>query len=340
MSYLSGRTQKVAIGSTLSIDYHLECGVPQGSVLGPKLYSIFSRPIGNICLVNNIQHHCYADDTQAYLLFKPKNWDNTALRLETCMKEIKQWMCANMLKLNQDKTEFIVFSPKHHVKDLPSYHLNFSGTIIKESPNVKNLGVWFDKTLSMQKQISSVSRSCYHQIRNIGRIRPLITEGACKTLICALVTSRLDYANALLYGVNSNELAKLQKIQNTAARITTRTKRREHITPVLKTLHWLPVAQRIEYKILVHTYKAINIIAPQYIRELIHIYQPGRSLRSENKHELVRTKFRTSTYGNRRLDVAAASLWNSLPSQLHSCPSVHTFKKHLKTHLFKKAFGL
>ncbi|XP_062571108.1 uncharacterized protein LOC134233132 [Saccostrea cucullata] len=150
-----------------------------------------------------------------------------------------------MLKLNQDKTEFIVFTPKQQLKESPYYHLNFSDTIVREATSVKSLGVWFDKSLSMQMQISSVSRACYYQLRNIGRIRPLITEDACKTLVCSLVTSRLDYANALLYGINTTEIAKLQRIQNTAARIITRSRKREHITPILVSLHWLPIDKRI-----------------------------------------------------------------------------------------------
>ena len=158
-----------------------------------------------------------------------------------------------MLKLNQDKTEFIVFTPKHQIKESSSYHLIFSDTIVREASSGKNLGVWFDKALSMQMQISSMSRACYYQLRNIGRIRPLITEDACKTLVCSLVTSRLDYANALLFGINTTEIAKLQRIQNSAARITTCNMKREHITPILVALHWLPIDKRIQYKILLYT---------------------------------------------------------------------------------------
>ena len=105
---------------------------------------------------------------------------------------------------------------------------------------VKNLGVYFDKTLSMNQQVSSVSKSCFHQIRNIGRIRPYITENACKTLVCSLVTSRLDYCNALLYGLPASVIKRLQRIQNIAARVVTRRKKHDHITPTLETLHWLP----------------------------------------------------------------------------------------------------
>ena len=153
-----------------------------------------------------------------------------------------------------------------------------------------------------------MSRACYYQLRNIGRIRPLITEDDCKTLVCSLVTSRLDYANALLFGINTTEIAKLQRIQNSAVRIITCTRKREHITPILVTLHWLPIDKRIQYKILLYTYKVVNHIAPEYIAELFTLHHPGLSLRSANKRSLKRPLCRTSSYGYRRFDVAAASL--------------------------------
>ncbi|CAC5359324.1 unnamed protein product [Mytilus coruscus] len=112
-SYLKTWTQRIAIGSVLSDDIRLLFGVPQGSVLGPKLYCIFSRPIGKICKRHNTSYHCYADDTQVYLVFKPlDNWTNISKRLEACVADISKWMCSNMLQLNEDKTELIVFSPK------------------------------------------------------------------------------------------------------------------------------------------------------------------------------------------------------------------------------------
>jgi hypothetical protein len=138
-------------------------------------------------------------------------------------------MKLNLLKLNQDKTELIIFAPQHRLQEFTGCQLEFYGSLVNNACCVKNLGVFFDKTLNMEKQGSSLAKSCFFQIRNIGRIRPYISNDACKTLVSALVTSRLDYGNALLYGVNTSLITKLQRIQSTAARLITRTKRREHI---------------------------------------------------------------------------------------------------------------
>ena len=170
-----------------------------------------------------------------------------ANRLERCLSDIQDWMQNNILKLNQDKTELIIFTPKRMANEFTGRKLAFGGSVISNASCVKNLGVFFDSKLSMDCQINSVTRSCYFHLRNIGRIRSLITEDACRTLVRSLVTSRLDYGNALLFGLNATSLQKLQKVQNTAARLVTRLRKHEHITPILITLHWLPVAYRAQY---------------------------------------------------------------------------------------------
>ena len=132
--------------------------------------------------------------------------------------------------------------------------------------------------------------------------------------------------------------SRLQRVQNTAARLITRTRKREHITPVLCSLHWLPVRYRPQYKILVYTYKALNGTAPQYIQELVTPYQPPRSLRSETESFVCVPKTRTVTYGNRCFGKAAAILWNGLPSDIRKAKTLSIFRKRVKTHLFTSAF--
>ena len=147
---------------------------------------------------------------------------------------------------------------------------------------MKNLGVYFDTSLIMERQVNAISKACYYQIRNIGQIRRYITLDACKTLAHALITSRLDYGNALLYGLPSTLMTRLQKVHNSSARLVTRTHKREHITPVLNSLHWLPVIYRSQYKILMYTFKALQGTVPQYLEELVIPYQPTRSLWSDS----------------------------------------------------------
>ncbi|CAC5421345.1 unnamed protein product [Mytilus coruscus] len=339
-SYLKDRTQRIAIGTKQSNDLRLQYGVPQGSVLGPKLYCMYSKPVGEICRRHKMLYHSYADDTQAYQVIKPEgDWDDLSDRLKACLSEISDWMTSNMLKLNQDKTELIVFAPKHRVKQLSKYELPFDGTILSDANCVRNLGVFFDKTLSMEQQVTAVSKSCYHQIRTIGNIRSYITENACKTLVCSLVTSRLDYGNALLYNVNFSTIARLQRVQNTAARLITRKRKFDSITPVMMQLHWLPVQYRSHFKLLLYVFKALHNKAPKYLKELIVPYAPIRTLRSENEGLITKPRdVRTKTYGERRFDRAGATLWNDLPIHLRKEQSLPRFKKGLKTHIFRLAY--
>ena len=190
----------------------------------------------------------------------------------------------------------------------------------------------------MENQVTAVSRSCYHQISRIGTIRQYITEECCKILVHSLVTSRLDYANSLLYGIPQSMLGRLQRVQNCAARLITRKRKHDHITPTLKSLHWLPVHLRCQYKILMLTFKALQQTAPSYLQELIVRYTPSRSLRSESASLLAVPTARTEMYGNRCLDKSASTLWNRLPEELRKTLTVNTFRKGLKAFLCDIAY--
>ena len=154
-----------------------------------------------------------------------------------------------------------------------------------------------DTTLSMDDQVKAVCRT-YAQLRGIGHIRRYLTTDAAKKVVNSLVTTRLDYCNSLLYGIPGRLLARLQKVQNTAARIVSRTSIYAHITPVLQELHWLPIESRLKYKVLLMAHRALHGSAPQYLADMLTIYQPGRSLRSQSTTRLVVPKGRTVTYGD------------------------------------------
>lgn len=236
------------------------------------------------------------------------------------------------------KNEILLIGSIATVKTM-NQSFDVHGTHIKPSSSIRNLGVLFDSNLSFGPHISSLVKNSFFHLRNIARLRSSLTIADTETLIHALITSRLDYCNALFLGLPKKLIARLQYVQNSAARVLTSTRRSAHITPLLHDLHWLPVASRIHFKVLLLTFKALNGLAPQYLSDLLSPYRPVRSLRSAELGLLSIPPFRLSTVGGRSFSINAPQLWNSLPPTLRNITSVGAFKSQLKTYLFNKHFG-
>ena len=335
-SYLQDRTFNVQIGSCSSSSSPITCGIPQGSILGPLLFSLYMLPLGTIFHKYNIQYHCYADDTQFYIPATPDNTSSIS-NLLSCSEEIKTWMATNYLQLNENKTEVIIFGPTTSTTRL-SQALGPLQTNLTSS--IKNLGVFFDSALSFNKQISSVVKGSFYQLRTIAKLKPILTHTDLVTITHAFITSRLDYCNSLYLGLPQSSISRLQIVQNAAARLITGTRKRQHITPALIRLHWLPVRFRIVFKTLLFVFKALNGLAPSYLSDLIG-YSPGtRVLRSATQKILQVPSTTLKTKGDRAFSVAAPTLWNELPFHIKICPTLDIFKSKLKTHLFTLAFNV
>jgi len=202
------------------------------------------------------------------------------------------------------------------------------------SEQVRNLGVTFDTELAYKAHINKICQVSFLHVRLLRRIRDHLDISSCKLLANALVTSRLDYCNSLLVDLPQKSLKKLQSVQNAIARVVMpNTKKWDHITPILKKLHWLPVKHRITFKVAVMTFKALNGRAPRYLSDLI-CRLPQSSRRSSSKNLLL-VPFVKSACGRRCFSFAAPSVWNSLPDSVRLCSDEFSFRKQLKTHLFK-----
>ena len=339
-SYLNGRSFRVCVEGGTSTNRSFQCGVPQGSILGPILFLIYTSPIGDILRKHGIDFHLYADDTQLYITFETSSlqeMEQAKRKVEACVYDIDNWMTTNKLKLNTDKTEVLLLSAAHRPR--PSFESLRCGSLdISPKSTVRNIGVIFDEKVSLENQITSLCKSCFFHIKNIWKIRKFISYEACETLVHAFISSRLDFCNSILYGLPKYQIQKLQRVQNAAGRLVSGSHKYEHITPVLKRLHWLPVEQRIQYKILLLTFKALHGSSPSYIRDLVEQYSPPRSLRTKELHLLTRGTFRLITYGKRAFSNAAPELWNSIPLDIRQCQDITSFKQKLKTFLFKKGF--
>ena len=260
--------------------------------------------------------------------------------MEACIEEIRQWMHENHLKLNNSKTEFLTLGSKHQLSQLGSISIRIGEDQIISSNNARNIGVVFDQHMEMREQVANIACACYAQLRSIARVWRYLTNEAAERLIHAFITSRLDNHNSILYGIPDFLIDKMQLIQNQAACIICRLKKNDHITTTLINLHWLPVKQRIEYKMLLFAYKAQHSVAPVYLADLLLPYVPSRSLRSENQTQLEQPIARSKRYGGSSFSVAAPKLRNDLPNELKESTSLSNFKTTIKTYLFKKAYNL
>ena len=336
-SYFTNRLKFVKVDNILSCSYTLTKGVPQGSVMGPIVFVLYSSQLESVLNPFGTSHMSYADDVQIYSNYNNENRPMVLSRLSECVSSIKTWSLNNDMKFNNYKTTIVRFHSSFR-KPTDVTNITIGDSSIKLSSHALNLGVIFDSTLSFTNQINKLTQTAYFALHKISKICKYLDKSTTSKLIHALVTSRLDYCNAILVDIPNYQLNKLQRIQNSAARLITGVNSRQHITPILYELHWLPVKYRIQYKVLLMTYKALNGIAPQYIKEILTHQSSTRTLRSNNQLLLQTPRVRTQ-YGRRAFNYAAPMLWNALPLNIKTAPNIHLFKTLLKTHLFQFGFS-
>jgi len=214
-------------------------------------------------------------------------------------------------------------------------------SVIKSAVVVRDLGVMLDAQLSMREHIARTAQACFFHLRRLRSVRQLLGRDVTIKLVVALVFSRLDYCNAVLAGLPAATLAPLQRVLHAAARLVNGLRPRDHITSALKELHWLPIAQRIDYKLCLLVHKSLVGNAPIYLTNLLTAVAdvPSRSaLRDASNGDFVvpRTCLKL---GKRAFSVAAPLAWNRLPSALKTMRSTPAFKRNLKTFLFRTAYN-
>ena len=244
-SCLTDRTHYVSLSNHRSAFAPVHSGVPQGSVLGPMLFTMYVKPLSAIVDSHSIIHHSFADDLKLQMSAPPDRISELLHSIQSCISDVIAWETANMLKLNDSKTELMLVTSKRskHLHNLPT-SITIGNAQIPFKQSVKNLGFTLDCHLTMNAHVSNIARTCYFELHRLASIRRFLTSTATATLVSAFVLSRIDYCNSQLFGSTHDVTSHLQRIQNYAARVISRLSISSSITMHLKSLHWLPVKVR------------------------------------------------------------------------------------------------
>jgi len=340
-SYLSDRTEFVLFNNNRSPVRSVKYGVPQGSVLGPLLFVLYTSDLELIAHDHDVEAHFYADDSQLYIFSKlDKVSAKTAEeRLLRCLDSVAEWMKSNRLSLNPSKTQFMRCATQRRLSQLNTTPILFRGESITPASSVRNLGVIVDQSLSFRPHISHVVSSCFYQLRRMKSSLKRLPSNTVRDIVNSFVISRIDYCNCLLAKSPQCSLRRLQRVMNAAARLVCGAGRRAHITPLLRDrLHWLRIEQRVTYKLCLLVYKTLHDMAPSYLSELCRpaADNPARTkLRSAMQANLQVPRTRT-LFGDRAFAVSGPLAWNNLPADLRAANNIIVFKSKLKTYLFSQ----
>jgi hypothetical protein len=338
--YLSNRSQTVAINGTLGSSRPVTMGVPQGSVLGPLLFSLYISGLREVFLSHNIPYHCYADDLQAFVSVEPCRIPDAIERLEKCISDVVKWLAGKLLLVNGSKTELIIFGTKALLKKCPSVELRVDGVVIRPSDCVRNLGVFMDKNLTMEKHINRLVSASFSYLRMISRIRRSLSTASCKLLVNAFVFSRIDYCASLLCGISGKYVNKVQKIINAAMRMIEKLPKTDHVSVHMKNHKWLPAGYRLKKRLFMLMFKVLNGKAPAYLRQVLvgsFTQTHSHCMRSQVRGSLPVSRCCTRM-GERAFSIAGPKAWNSLPQTVRDEKRLARFTQLLDEHLLVNAY--
>ena len=286
--------------------------------------------------------HAYADDTQIYGFCPPSETDQLCEQVSACIDDVSAWMAANRLLMNDSKTEVLWCSSLRRQNQIPTASVRIGKTQVQPVRSVRDLGVLLDADVTFKTHVTATVRACFAALRRIRSVRRCLPRPCLLTLIRALVITKLDYCNSVLAGTPMYLQQRLQSVLNAAARLVFSARRSDHITPLLQELHWLRVPERIQFRLCVLAYRCLHGTAPSYIADdtrLTSGIEACRRLRSSSASTMTVPPVRRTTLGGRAFPVAAARAWNSLPPGVRTAGSLQSFRKNLKTHLFRFSFA-
>ena len=354
-SFLKNRSFSVKVNNETSCLGIVIYGVPQGSILGPLLFILYTKELSDIVASFGLNLQMYADDGSIYVQFNPRdpgNISSTLQNISLCLRQVKKWMLANYLKVNEGKTDFFIIGHGSTLREYSmKFDIDFCGTKITSkrlsepgnSDFGKILGVLLNNDFSMNRHILNIKKDCYNQLRNLRNIKQYLTTEDKLALIKTLILSKMDFCNALYMNIPKYQLNILHKVINVCLRFVYNLGYQENVDEYYLKSHILPIEYRIKFKVILLIHKTLYSKGPKYLEELLncntpHWFGSGLGLRSSIDFSLlsVQHNARTSNFAKRRFHIHAPVEWNCIPSDIRNCVDCDKFKALLKTFLFQK----
>ena len=328
-SYLSGRGQIVR-GGRRSLP--MSCGVPQGSIIGPILFILFTADLP--CYLSHGSLTTYADDTVHLDCTSPDGFglDDLKSRLEITVKELQAWFSANSLKMNEGKTDFMLVGSRQNLKKSINFSFKIGDSTVRPSEKVKVLGVIIDAGLSWGAHVTAVVQKCNRIFVTLYKFRHYFSSDVMKIIIQAYVFPHIIYCLSVWAAAAKGQLHKIQKVINFAARLVTGLKKHEHITPALKSLNWPKIETLVVHHDLMKVFRALmHDDSPVAIREMFTRRSDvsQRQTRASERGDLHVSKCNQSA-SQRVFSHRAALAWSALPLSIRDKPTVNAFKAALQ----------
>lgn len=341
-SYLAERCQAIRSGQTLSDWCDVDCGVPQGGILSPLLFSIFINLLSRFL---QCKYHFYADDLQLYCHATMDNLHAAISDLNSDLLQLLSWSSRFGISVNPNKCQAIVIGSsrqlaKVQLSNLPSLYYN--GIVIAFSKTVKNLGILMDSNLNWTAQVNEVSRKFFASLHAILRFKNFLPVSTKIALVNSLLLPIIDYADVCYINLTEELLNKLDRLLNTGIRFIYGLRKYDHISEYRAKLQWLPIRERRSCRILGVLFSILrDKFAPEYLKDQFQFLSDthDRDLRSSNTQLLATPSHSTNFIGN-SFGVAAVRLWNQLPTDIKTAPSKDSFKRQVKHYFRKKVFNL
>jgi hypothetical protein len=334
--YLYNRWQSVKIGNSQSDSRPIMTGVPQGSVLGPTLFSIYLTGIGEVIRKHGIEFVIFADDIQLLATSTPLDIQNAIVKLEQCISELASWLSNHYLMLNAAKTELLVIGTKAQLRKVPNnVILNVGGQPIRPSQNsVRDLGVLLNSEMSFSEHVVACCRRAYSYIKSINRMKSALSISHRVMLVKALVLSQLDYGSVLLHNIQGSIIQRMRRVIHAAFRMVWSISKKNNVSQKLKQYRVLPMERRIILRLSLIIRKLVHTCKPAYLYDLVNWYVPSRNLRSAD-HGLLRVPRTRTVVGSRAFATIAPLIWNSIPREIRELRSNEKFRIEMEDLLLK-----